>query len=503
MAGGRAGHAGVARARLPLVPRGRRPTRGAGRVATELGFDYAVFKAELAVASGWFQRAHRLLDEYEAVVERVWLALREAELAYYTAGDMGRTRALAVRAKELAASCGLEDLEMVAVALEGLALVGLGAVSDGMRLLDGATAAAVAGDMADLKAVAATCCFMVFACERVRDVDRAAQWCDQLMAFCHRNDMRAYLAFCRAHQASVLVARGLWEEADAQLASCRNALRARVAWSLTVFERLGELRRRQGRLAEAREEFQRAHPMPGAVIGTARVALDEGEFDVALDLAEGLLRHVPERDRVERVAALEVLVRARCAAQQTDAAAEAARTLVAVAQDVASNGLLALASHIKGVVAGAAGDPFTANEHFRDAIDRYERSGLPYEMGAVALDRAQVLRAMGRAQAASVEARRALDTLRGLGATALAGRAELLVRELAGAEATGPGEDLLSPREHEVLALLARGLSNQQIANELTLSRHTVRRHVSGVLTKLGVESRTAAAAYAFDHKLV
>lgn len=340
---------------------------GAGRVATELGFDYAVFKAELAVASGWFQRAHWLLDEYEAVAERVWLALREAELAYHTAGDMGRTRALAVSAKDLAAACGLEDLEMVAVALEGLALVGLGAVSDGMRLLDGATAAAVAGDMGDLKAVAATCCFMVFACERVRDVDRAAQWCDQLMAFCHRTDMRAYLAFCRAHQASVLVARGLWEEADTQLASCREALRARVAWSLTVFERLGELRRRQGRLAEAREEFQRAHPLPGAVIGTARVALDEGEFDVALDLAEGLLRHVPERDRVERVAALEVLVRARCAVQRIDAAEEAGRALVAVAEDVASTGLLALANL-------GLSEPSTVQ------LDMFRRAGITCDM---------------------------------------------------------------------------------------------------------------------------
>ncbi len=295
---------------------------GAGRMATELGFDYAVFKLEMAVSSGWFQRAHRLLDDQDAVAERVWLALREAELAYHTAGDMDQTRLLAISAKELAVRIGLDDLEMMSLALEGLALVGLGHVPDGMRLLDGATAAAVSGDMGDLKAVAATCCFMVFACERVRDVDRASQWCDQLMAFCRRNDMRAYLPFCRAHQASVLVARGRWVEADEQLASSREALRAHVAWSLTVFERLGELHRRQGRLAEARQEFARVYPHPGGVLGAARVAVDEGEFDVALDLVEGLLRRMPARDRVERLAALEVLVQARCATGQPDAAEE-------------------------------------------------------------------------------------------------------------------------------------------------------------------------------------
>jgi hypothetical protein len=178
---------------------------------------------------------------------------------------MDYTRNLAISAKELAAAIGLDDLEMMSLALEGLALVGLGQVPGGMRLLDGATASAVSGDMSDLKAIAATCCFMVFACERVRDVDRASQWCDQLMAFCRRNDMRAYLGFCPAHHASVLVARGRWVEADEQPASCREALRAHVAWSLTVFERLGEL-------PPARAPV----PAPGAAHGQGDARADRG-----------------------------------------------------------------------------------------------------------------------------------------------------------------------------------------------------------------------------------
>lgn len=482
--------------------RARDDRLGAGRMATELGFDYAVFKVEMAVASGWFQRAHRLLDDQDSVAERVWLALREAELAYHSAGDMDHTRKLAISAKELAAGIGLDDLEMMSVALEGLALVGLGQVPGGMRLLDGATAAAVSGEMSDLKAIAATCCFMVFACERVRDVDRASQWCDQLMAFCRRNDMRAYLAFCRAHHASVLVARGRWVEADEQLASCREALRAHVAWSLTVFERLGELRRRQGRLSEAQQEFARAYPYPGGMLGAARIAVDEGEFDVALDLVEGLLRRMPAGDRVERVAALEVLVLARCAAGQPDEAEASANELASVAEMVDTNCLLAAASHSRGIVALASGDAATANDHLRDALDRYERARLPYEASVVALDRASAMRTLGRTQAALTEARRALDALRDLGAEGQAQRAETMVHELAGTPEGASAKGVLSPRETQVLDLLARGLSNQQIADELTLSRHTVRRHVSNVLTKLGVDSRTAAAAHAFKRKL-
>lgn len=474
---------------------------GAGRMATELGFDYAVFKAEMAVSSGWFQRAHRLLDDLDPVAERVWLSFREAELSYHTTGDMDRTRSLAVDAKEQAGRLDLLDLEMVGLALEGLALVGLGDVTDGMRRLDEATAVAVAGDMHDLKAIAATCCFMVFACERVRDVERAGQWCDQFMAFYRRNDMQAYVAFCGAHHASVLIARGLWSEAEEQLRRSLEGLRAWAAWSLTVFDRLGELRRRQGRLEEAEDCFERAHPHTGGVLGMARVALDRGELDVARDIAEGVLRRLPERDRVERIATLELLVQIRCATVDVQGAGEAVDELEAVARTVGTDCLVALAGHSRGRLAFAAGDPGTANEELQDAHDLYERTELPFEASLVDVDRARALCALGREGVAVEHARRARDTFRRLGAAAEAERAEGLVRELCGTEPSVPGG--LSRRESEVLALLTRGMSNQQIADELVLSTHTVRRHVSNILTKLGVASRTAAVAHAFEHKLV
>lgn len=132
-----------------------------------------------------------LLDELGPVGEQVWLGLREAELAYHTAGDMAYTRQLAADACELAADLDLLDAEMMGLALEGLALVGLGEVDEGLRRLDEATVAAVGGELESYKAVAAICCFMIFACERVRDIERAAQWCEQYMAYCDRNAMPA------------------------------------------------------------------------------------------------------------------------------------------------------------------------------------------------------------------------------------------------------------------------------------------------------------------------
>jgi LuxR family transcriptional regulator, maltose regulon positive regulatory protein len=484
----------ASRERAYRLYRGRSDHLAAGRIATELGYDYAVFRAELAVCNGWLQRAHRFLDDLDPVPEQAWLTLREAELAYHTEGDMERVRRMAVQAKELGIRLGLLDPEMMGLALEGLALVGQGEVSDGMRRLDEATAAAVAGEMQNFQAVASTLCFMVFACERVRDVDRAAQWCDHFMEFCNRNDLRAHLAFCRGHYASVLTARGRWDEAEDQLAQAVEGLRCRISWSLSTVARLGELRRCQGRLAEAEENFERAHPHPTGILGQARVALDRGKPEMALDLVERILRRLSERDRVERIAALEVLVQIRCARGEVGDAEEALRELGAIAGIVRTDCLLALVSHARGRVALVSGDAAQAKAHLEDALDLYEHNRLPFDAALARLDLARALYAMGRRDPALAQARTARDALRGLGAAAGAALAD----EFAGTT----GATILSPREAEVLGLLSRGLSNQQIADELVLSKHTVRRHVSNILTKLDVSSRTAAVAHALEHKL-
>jgi DNA-binding NarL/FixJ family response regulator len=63
-------------------------------------------------------------------------------------------------------------------------------------------------------------------------------------------------------------------------------------------------------------------------------------------------------------------------------------------------------------------------------------------------------------------------------------------------------ETRLSPRELEVLQLIAAGLTNGEIATRLVISQHTVHRHVTNILRKLGVSSRVAATAYAHQHGL-
>ena len=80
---------------------------------------------------------------------------------------------------------------MLGRAVQGLALVTSGAVAEGMRALDEVNAAVVAGELHDLVAIGLACCYLIAACERVRDYDRAMQWCTRLKAFCAKWGLQA------------------------------------------------------------------------------------------------------------------------------------------------------------------------------------------------------------------------------------------------------------------------------------------------------------------------
>ena len=206
--------------------------RGAARLALWLGDDYLEFRGEHAVAGGWTQRAARLLEELDPVPEHGWLAVFEAHAAL-GGGDTALARRLAGEARELGRRLGAVDLEMFAVATEGAALVADGEVAAGMRRLDEAAAAALGGEYEDLRAAGWTCCYLIGACEKVRDFGRAAQWCREVEAFSRRLDIRFVTGVCETHYGAVLTWRGEWDAAErvlrrrARAADRRAALLAR------------------------------------------------------------------------------------------------------------------------------------------------------------------------------------------------------------------------------------------------------------------------------------
>lgn len=496
-----------ARERAYRLYREHEDHQAAGRMAVALAADHFLRRGEYAVANGWFQRAHHLLDDLVPCPEQAMLAIWESYIAAVFAHDTARARQLGDRARLLADSLGAIDLEMLAQAALGFATVCEGDVAQGMRLLDEATAAAVAGEMTDPDAIVTTCCYLISACERVRDYDRAAQWCDRAMRLAERWSYRFMFAYCRSHYAGVLIWRGAWPQAEAELEAATGELAGTFpAMAAEGIARLAELRRRQGRVDEAHALLDRLdiHPLRAmgghlALLGRAALALDRDDLTTAIDLAERFLRGVPPRDRVERVDGLELLARALA---RSGAHAEATRVLTelqTIATAIATPPLQAKVNAVAGILAQSLGDHDEARRRFEDALDLFEQSAAPYDAAQARLELGTVLAAMGRPDAAVREIQAAGAALRQLGASQEAQRAASLLRDLEASANTGiaASPSGLTGREVQVLRLVAQGMSDKEVASTLGLSEHTIHRHASNILTKLGVPSRTAAVAQA------
>jgi DNA-binding NarL/FixJ family response regulator len=480
-----------ARERAYALYQRRGQAREAGRMATWLARDVVAFRGETAVGAGWLARAHRLLDPLEPGLEHAWLAIREATAVL--GEDPVRARDLGASAVDLARTLELGDVEMNGLAIEGLALVSLGEVEQGMRLLDEATTAAVSGEMRDLFAIANSCCYLIFACERTRDFDRAAQWARRLGSFCERWELRSLLGFCRAHHGSVLVAQGRWPEAEAELVAAIEQMQGAPGQLPDVLVRMAELRRQQGRVEEARELLRQAEFHALALLVEGLVALDEDDPARADDYAERYLRRYGAHGRLERAPGLELLARARAARGRV--ADEAVEELRELAQSTGSVSIQALSARAGGAAALAAGDAETARRLLEDAVELLYRTGAPYDCACARIELARALAADGRFEDAREEAARARDSLVDLGAANAAARAAAVLA--AGAPTPAVLDGPLTNREVEVLALVAAGLTNRQIAERLVLSEHTVHRHLSNILGRLGVSSRAAAVAEA------
>jgi LuxR family maltose regulon positive regulatory protein len=473
----------------------------AAHMAIWLAVDQLDFRGAWAVASGWLQRAHRLLDPLEPGPEHGWLAFQEGYIAHVN-GETARASERAACAAELGRRFGVPDLEMLGLALQGATLVACARVDEGMRCLDEATATALEGEAALPMSSAWTCCFLVSACAAVLDFERASEWCDRIAEFAERYGSRFMLAFCRVEYGAVHRWRGRWTEAEQMLeASVEDFSRSRPAWVDAPLVGLAELRRRQGLAAEATRLLEQAGPSSGSALCRARLALDRGDALRAAELAERLLRQQPEQRRLERVPVLELLVRALAARGELEQAHVALAELREIERLVGTAPLRACADLADGVLSTAAGDHEHARVLLEDALDGFERSGAPFEAAEARIELATALIGLGRSDSAVREATAARDRLRELGADAAAERAAGIVG------ASTPGHDALlpqlTPREREVLGLLAEGLTNRQMAERLVVSEHTVHRHVTNILRKLELPSRTAAAAHAVRSGLV
>jgi LuxR family transcriptional regulator, maltose regulon positive regulatory protein len=459
-----------------------RERRWAARFALELALDCLNFRGP-AEARGWLERAGRLLEGLEPGFEQGLLAYFRARYALSIGHDPESARRFAAEGAALARAGDAADGELVCRALEGLALVAQGRVEEGMPLLDEAAAAAVAGEVRDPQLVEVICCHLIDACQRVRDFDRAGEWCRRVEAIAARFGDAEMFATCRTLYGEVLLWQGAWGDAEATLTAVCRQLAGVQPKAIDGLVRLSELRRRQGRREEAAALLEQCGDHRQAAVVRSSLALDEGDPAAAVEDAERYLRRVGKPDRLERVPALELLTAGQLALGNHVAAEASVAELERTAARVGTRPLRAAALLARGRLQASV-EPEAAPALLDDAADLFRESGVRYEAALARHELAAALRSLGRDSAAEHAEQAARGEFTQLGVTfAAPSSSHRLVR------------GGLTRREREVLRLLAQGRSNDEIAAELVLSVRTVESHVAGVYTKIGVSGRTARAA--------
>ena len=470
-----------------------RPQRAAMCALVIAGFLF--MRGEEAAGSGWMSRALRLLQDQPECAEHGYLLYMELE------GTLGACdfEAAIERARQMQAiGRRFADPSLAALGLAGeaRALIKLGRVNEGIALFDEAMLAAL-GDGLDPTWAGAIYCQVMRACYDLSDLRRAGEWTQATARWCESLPAAGpFMGVCRVHRAQVFQAHGAWAEAE------REA--ARVCVELADFDRgtvaegqyqLGEVRRLRGDLAGAEAAFRQAHelgrdPQPGLAL----LRLAQGRVDAASASIRAALA-AAQGDR---------LTRARLCAAQVEIALEAGEVQVArlaceeleeTAASYRSSGLEAAAPQARGAALLVEGKPEEALQSLRAACLLWQRLNAPYEVARVRVLLARTYEALGDAEVAALELDAAEAVFARLGARPDAKRVAELRRRPA-----LPGG--LSEREAEVLRLVAGGCTNREIAAKLVISEKTVARHLSNIFTKLGLPTRTAAAAYAFERGL-
>jgi tetratricopeptide (TPR) repeat protein len=289
----------------------------AGRLATYLAGEHRI-DGQQAAASGWLARARRLLDGAELAPAHGWLAIEDAKRA----PDAANVERHARIALDVAQQLADPDVECMALAQLGRALVRQGRVDEGVALLDEAMTVALGGETTDPLACGDACCTTLVVCDALADLQRAAEWCEAVVAFTDRRHFTPVQSWCRTVYAGVLLRAGDWQRAETVLAESLRGHddRRRSGGRAFPLATLAELRLRQGRTEEAEQLLDGLDDQPEALPALVHLHVQRGDVPHARALLERD-RGIPE----ERVLALEAEV--AVAAGDAEAAARAGTRL--------------------------------------------------------------------------------------------------------------------------------------------------------------------------------
>ena len=493
--------------------RERGDSQSAARVAIALAYDYLSFRGEHVISNGWSRRAHRLLEGLELTPEHGWIKAWDGNVAIEVDHDPETALRFGKEAVEIAGKLNDFDLEMMGIALEGLAIVCSGQIEAGMQRLDEAATASISGEISDLAVGVDICCYLITACEWVEDYSRAVQWCYTVKRKTGDGKYPLMFSLCQIHYTSVLIWKGDWDEAEKLLKKATdNLLVSRPAHAAEGLVRMADLFRRRGRTSEAARLLKKVEKKPFRVFGVnyhllakAALAYDRGQLETAENLAERYLRHTPEQSRLMIPGGLRLLVSVQTELGNFEAASQTAARLRSIA-DVAGTEPISASSNIaEGNVLMSKGDYEDACRKFERAIELYRMSENPYETARAQNDLALVLHHLDKKNAAKKVAASALETFRELGALPAQKRSESILEKIKSRNQDHSDKshpDAFTERELEILCEVARGKSNPEIASDHFISIRTVERHISNIYSKLGASGRAArATATAYAHK--
>ena len=450
------------------------------------------FRGDRVEAEGWLARAVRVLSEAEEGAEHGYPL--HLEIPSLLAVDPVAAETSARRMQHLGHRYGDDSLVALGVYYEGRALIKQARVREGLAQLDEAMLTAVADRLEPIW-TGAIYCGLLEACHELVDVRRAQEWTEAMARWCAPLPAASlYPGICRLHRVEVLDLCGAWANAEAEAsAACGDLIGIDVFAVADGRYLLGDLRRRRGDLAGADEAYGRAHeagrdPQPGlALLRLAQGRTDAASSSIAAALA------ACTGGRLDRARLLAAQVDIALVAGDADLAAAATAEIAEIAAQFESDGMSAMAHRCQGAVCLANGQPVAALGSLRLAFEAWQELEVPYEAARTRALLAQAYRSLGDDDAAARECAAARTVFERLGAGP----------DLRDVDARNTPPGGLTPREVEVLRLVASGQSNREVAANLVISEKTAARHVANIYAKLGLSSRSAATAFAHRHALV
>ncbi|TIT22566.1 MAG: helix-turn-helix transcriptional regulator [Mesorhizobium sp.] len=462
---------------------------GRERSAARCGFWIGLtlmFRGEFAQGSGWLTRAHRLVaDHAPECAEQGYLQLPMVEQCL-AADSPDEAFAHATRAAEIGQRCEDPDLLAIARHLQGRILILRGDYVRGFELLDEAMVSVTSGRLSPI-VTGLVYCSVIEICQKFHATSRAREWTSALIGWCAgQPDIVAFTGRCLIHRAEILILDGHWDEAgrEASVASIRLQQGPAKHHAGPAFYQKGEVFRLRGQWDEADAAYRAASrfgfdPQPGLAL----MRLQQGHEQPALSAIRRALQSVD--DMPGKLRLLPAAVEITLAVGSADDAWELCETLRDCARQYSADAVRAAAAEATARVLIHAGRAAEALAHIRRAVEILWDLRAPYHLARMRVVTARACLATGDTEAAQTELDEAIRLFRELGA-----RPDEAVAGKLRATMTATGSEALTPRQTQVLRLIASGLTNPEIAGELGLSQRTVDRHVSDILTRLNVRTR-------------